>query len=585
MRKTNDLNQTAPTINFWLCAALLVIVAAPILSQGITRPFYGLHSWGRAHFAWLARSHVKYGLGYTKGFDTFAVGNPPAKNPDRYLDHPQLSTLLDAAAMAVLGINTWSLRMAHALMTIVAILILLKILRGLMDDATALIAGLLFVLFPLTGYFGTYNTWLYPVAFGCLWCYLVLIGGLARGPEPTRFHKLALAILLFLALQLTWEGFFWAFAIGVHYVSRCVRQRQFPNKTLLAILIIAPLSSIITAFVVIMIGRGWDLQGIIEIAKWRAGGGERGVHQWGPWFGRVWEFAILNFSLPVLITAITYLTLGQLLILSPNPSGRKNVFASRRFPHFWLFLMPPVFQLFILKGALWPHQYWERPFAPFVAIAAALGVMVLADILKKIHRSLAVVGALTLIGVIAVFCAMGTKHYYGIRWQPMAKIKMFQMLNKKIPPDKALLSLEPHTVDQHKSKQASYRPEIAWYLDRDVVIATTIDDVVQQAKTDKYPYYLVQQDPPYSPTSIALLRQAQSPNVNPARRKRLEALFRQQRYREILRWQEFINSLKKLYDFQLIEGEQGERTKDGRFLKAGMAPQLIFDLQGKSTKQ
>ena len=33
----------------------------------ITRPYYGLHSWGSANRAWNARSHVKYGLGYTKG--------------------------------------------------------------------------------------------------------------------------------------------------------------------------------------------------------------------------------------------------------------------------------------------------------------------------------------------------------------------------------------------------------------------------------------------------------------------------------------------------------------------------------------
>ena len=49
----------------------------------ITRPYYGLHSWASANRAWAARSHVKYGLGYTKGYRTLAVGDPPPAHPQR----------------------------------------------------------------------------------------------------------------------------------------------------------------------------------------------------------------------------------------------------------------------------------------------------------------------------------------------------------------------------------------------------------------------------------------------------------------------------------------------------------------------
>jgi hypothetical protein len=51
----------------------------------ITRPYCGLHDWHFAHLAWDARSHVKYGLGYTRGYRTPVVGDPPPANPQQNL--------------------------------------------------------------------------------------------------------------------------------------------------------------------------------------------------------------------------------------------------------------------------------------------------------------------------------------------------------------------------------------------------------------------------------------------------------------------------------------------------------------------
>jgi len=491
MKKTDNLIQPEKVPHFWLCAGLLAILAASILSRDITCPFYGLHSWGQAHDAWVARSHAKYGLGYTKGFDTFAVGNPAGANAGRYLDHPVLFGLVNALAMVIFGINTWALRITNVLATVIALLLFLKILRGLLDDISALLAGLFFCLFPLIGYFGV-NQWLYPLSFAAIWCYLVLTGALKDGPPPKRFHKWVLAVSLFLALQMTWEGFFFALAIGVHYVSRCIYRRQLPEKGLLAILIIAPLSSLVLVILILAAGGHWDFHRIIELARIRATSGEIETLTWSMWFERFCEHAVTNFTLPILIWTIAYLTLGQLFVFASSSSDKQKVKVSRRYPQFWLFLMPAVFQLTMLRGTLSPHQYWERPLVPFIAIAAALGVMTLYDILKRVHRRLAVVGALVLIAGLFISCVVGTNYYYGIRWQAIQKIEMFKMLNRLIPPDKALLSFEPYTIDQFPGiKAASYRPEIAWYLDRDIEVAQSLKDIEEKRKTGKYPYYLV----------------------------------------------------------------------------------------------
>lgn len=476
--------------NFWVFGGLVCILLVSILGRDMGRPFTGLHSWGEAHAPWVTRVHLKYGLGYTKGYITWAVGDPPTQNPVRYLDHPQLSILIDAVFMAILGINDWSLRVVNVLATVITLLLFLKILRGLADDKAALLAGLLFCLFPLTGYFGVYM-WLYPLLFWAIWAYLVLIKGLKDGPEPRATHKWALAAGLFLALQISWEGFFFALGIGVHYVCRCIRRRQFPDKQLLAILVIAPLSSLIIDFTILAAGRGWDFQRLFELYKWRAGAGEMERHDWGKWFAQLWEHAVTNFSLPVLIIGIGYLTLGQLYVFTTRTSPKERPELWRAFPQFWLFLLPAVFQLFMLKGALWKHQAWERPLTPVVSIAAALGILLLADIVAKIRPLLGKICTAALVGIITICCARGLNYYCSITHFSPEKVKLFKMLNERIPPDKMLLSFETFKVKQHPAKGEHYRPEVAWYLDRETVQATALSEIQKQAQTGRFPCYLM----------------------------------------------------------------------------------------------
>ena len=269
---------------------------------------------------------------------------------------------------------------------------------------------------------------------------------------------------------------------------------------------------------------------------------------WSAWFSTLWEFAVTNYTLPVLVTAILYLTIGQLVVFAPPVSKDKVATASRRFPQLWLFLMPGVFLLLTFKGLVWRHQYWQRPLSPAIAIAAAMGVMLLADILKKIHRRLSSVSVAILIGIFVIFCAIGTNYYYRIRWQPLAKINMLKMLNQRIPSDKALLSYEfrgRYFVNQHKSKGGHYRPEIAWYLDRDIEQATTLGEIEAKAATGRFSYYLVphvRNDPKISP---------------------------------------LINQLSQKYQSYFIRGEAGEADTKGRTVKAGMGDHWLFDLKSR----
>jgi len=137
------------------------------------------------------------------------------------------------------------------------------------------------------------------------------------------------------------------------------------------------------------------------------------------------------------------------------------------------------------------HQTWERPLMLPVAVAAALGIMLFADILAKVRPLFSKIATAALLLIIAISCARGLNYYYSITHFSPEKVKLFTMLNEHIPPDKMLLSFENLKVQQHKAKGSHYRPEIAWYLDREVVQATTLAEIQKYAQTGRFPYYLM----------------------------------------------------------------------------------------------
>jgi len=482
---------------FWILGGALAVLLVVVMSREITRPFYGLHSWGDADGPWFARCHVRYGLGYTKGLKTQAVGDPPPENPQRYVNHPQLGSLILALAMAVFGPHVWAKRILAILFGVPALLLLLRLLRHLFDDRTAILACLLWILLPITGYFGPGGA-ISLTGFLALWLYLVLIGEIKNGPEPKARHLIGLGVVLLIMTQLAWNCYFWALAIGAHYVFRCIRRRQWPRWPLLAVLIAAPLAGALVMLLIMLVGFDWDFQRIIDLYTWRAARGEMTARMkefdWIAWFKRFWEFALTNFTFWVLLVAM--IGIGQhvarhvLRYVSLRARSRPSAKDARRkprreaaeppglfggSPQLMLFLMPGVFQLLILRGALWPHQYWERPLGPFIAISAALALVGLWDLLARFGRYVAIGAVVLAVVLLAIPCYQGTNYYFAIRWQHPDRIKLWQDLNRLIPPDKYLLTydaaLDNLIVTQSEAKGAVIRAEPAWYIDRQIIEA------------------------------------------------------------------------------------------------------------------
>ncbi|HUU58056.1 MAG TPA: glycosyltransferase family 39 protein [Phycisphaerae bacterium] len=597
---------------FWFLAAMVAVLFAVSASRDITRPFYGLHSWVRAGTAWRGRCHARYGLGYTKGLMVEAVGYPPPANPVRYVSHPQLAALLNGGAAYLLGADEWVLRLVGIVGGVAGVLLLLRILRPLLGEGRAILAGTFLVLFPISVYFG-FGTWTFLAAVLAVWWYFVLIGAITDGPQPKKRHLAGLGIALFVLLQISWSGFFYALAIGVHYVCRCLRRRQWPRWALLAVLIAAPLVSGAVVFLIMAGGMDWNVGRIFEIYKWRSGKAEMQTFTWGAWFERFWDYALLNFtwtSLLLAIAGVAYVLVAHVGKYVQQRTGGKPGRLFDGSPQLMIFLLPAVFQLFLLKGALWKHQYWERPLGPFVAIAAALACGALWDRARKIDKRLAVVAAVLLAVLVVVPCAKGQNYYYAVRWQHPERIRLWKALNKRIPADKALLTFDPELdnliVTQHKAKGPVIRGEPAWYIDRrieQVPSKETLDrafaepqriysqavQAVQAGRLSREQFQAVMQRELLTALQrgVPLFLPIMMHEIEETRRTGRGSVYLVPGGEFPIPWvnaylQALVSELRKKYQLvHFFPAQPGEVDGKGEFLKAGMRSYYVFDLSKK----
>jgi len=132
---------TCGVVLLWVCIRVFDYTLLPPAYKGlvITQPFDGLHSWDAADRAWAARSHLKYGLDYTKRLRTLAVGDPPPLIPKYDVSHLPLETGILALGMLIFGTQDSSVRLFDLVFSVPCLLLTLLILRELHGGACALL--------------------------------------------------------------------------------------------------------------------------------------------------------------------------------------------------------------------------------------------------------------------------------------------------------------------------------------------------------------------------------------------------------------------------------------------------------------
>jgi tetratricopeptide (TPR) repeat protein len=501
LHASNDKIAPAMTARDWRATitGILVFIFVLLAARDINRPFTGLHSWDQAQDAWSARSILNYRLGYTKGLTTMAVGNPPPAVPPWYLDHPQLPPLLDAGAMALFGRNEAALRLASLITTAASLPFLIALLRRLYDEETAILATFLFIVFPITPYFNySCSCWILPFMLLAYWCYLTLIGELRDAPPPGKRHLLGLGLALFALPQLFWTGLLYTAAIGSHYLLRCLAKRRRPDRPLLLTLILSPAISAIAAFGVLLCARTGGWRSLLGVYLWRARMTNDSGRTTLGWALNQWEMLQNNFTLPAVLIVGAYLAYRALVRIRALRAGVERSDAppqtSRAFDHAWILVMPSILHAAVFSESLWVHNHDYKWFALPFAIAAALGILQMRDSLLTRGAALANAATLIVLAVVCGFAARGINNYYAVRNWSTAEVDLFKHLNSEMAPDETLLTYQSYLMVENPHKLSYFRPEVAWYLDRDMAVATTLEDIERRAATKKYPYYLVPQD-------------------------------------------------------------------------------------------
>jgi 4-amino-4-deoxy-L-arabinose transferase-like glycosyltransferase len=466
----------------------------------ITQPFCGLHSWDLADRAWAARSHLKYGLGYTKGLRTLVVGDPPPLIPEYYVSHAPLETWILALGMLVFGTQDRSVRLFELAFSLPCLLLILLLLRKLHGSACALLSGLILVLLPYSGYFGL-NPLMVLLSLWALHRYLLLTGRLADRPAAQPRHLAELAIALFLIVQFNWIGIFYAFVMCLHYVLTRWKRRLVQWKVLATLALPSLLSLSLNSYVML-----WGLQHNVAVNSpspdstlfeqneqdtpwkliaalfgWQTPSGERCSFSWGDWELQNLEYAQSNFTLPVLVFLTGYLFY---LVIAPVHALKRRLAApvgavaqvepakvAYPFRHAWFYLLPGLLFLFTFKGPAWQHPYWQAPLALFAAIGSALALLSVGDVFSRIHRWFGRSVVIALVLVVAVFCNQGLASYRATGRQSSRTIGLFKELNRRIPPDKGLLSFKDFLAEPNETETTSCRQQYAWYVDRGMVVA------------------------------------------------------------------------------------------------------------------
>jgi 4-amino-4-deoxy-L-arabinose transferase-like glycosyltransferase len=469
----------------------VVLVAFFVASvvPAITRPFDGLHGYGAAQSAWLARSHAVYGLSYTRGFPTYAIAKPPVDS-QRYLDHPALPVLLDGAAMKVLGAHEWSLRVLAMVVYCAALLILLSLLRRIVPESTAMIAVLIYAAFPITQtFYSVWDYWQVPVTMAAWWNYFAVTGEL-RGVESGKRHAWYLAALLFIMPQLGWPSAFFAAAIGTHYVASRLWRRAHVDWLFAAMLAAVPLAGFALALIVLVAGNGWDAGPLLAQYSVRSDAVTDGGRTMAKWFGTQLEHVRTNYTVPLLLLAAAQLVVAPWLWWRSR--GARPADGEPRLRFAWVLLAPGVMCLGVFTEVFWVHQTWYWPLSAGIALAAAVTITQLRGLVPFRWSLVGDVATALVVGLLLVVCWRGREAYARVVQTSPVLLEVFQRLNRDIPPDGALLAYDSYVRRESAVKKPFMRPEVAWYLDRRVEQSMTFEDITRRAADGSATYYLAE---------------------------------------------------------------------------------------------
>jgi 4-amino-4-deoxy-L-arabinose transferase-like glycosyltransferase len=360
----------------------VLLLAALLLTRGLTARFNGWHDHNSAMYGQFARNHVEYGLRATALYCTWGDTLAPPAPPQRYVNHPPLIALWVAVPLVLLGDHEWAARLVPIAASLGSACLTMVILGRLAGNLVGVLAGFFFSTLPLTAYFGRMIDHVAPAQFFSL---LMLHGYLEwTATYPGRCRRARGASLYAAAAVLgigtAWACVLAALLIGTWHAVRVVRRAG--EARILIGLAAAPALGLAAVLLHILAATGWDLGMLGQLARSRSVGGVGGGQPWSAWLGTQARTAVRNFTLPgvaaalasVLVWAARSLRGGRNAVL-PGFALRGDAAVASG-----LLGLQGALYLLLFKNAAWFHDYWQFFLGPFVAASMAAVALALRDV-------------------------------------------------------------------------------------------------------------------------------------------------------------------------------------------------------------
>jgi 4-amino-4-deoxy-L-arabinose transferase-like glycosyltransferase len=205
----------------WLEPAALALIFATFayaVSIGLTDRFgavYGHDGYAGAHWALMAKNHVRYGLGVTKGYSLMNCGYPLVGRPRPYLQQPPGSILLIALAFWMLGQHEWVARLMSVLFSLGTLVFVYLIGRRLCGRWAGVLAAAAFAATPMELGYGRV-----PMQMGYgLFFMAAAVHSYARWIErPTRARGALVLGMVALGEICAWEACYTSFFLWLHHL-------------------------------------------------------------------------------------------------------------------------------------------------------------------------------------------------------------------------------------------------------------------------------------------------------------------------------------------------------------------------------
>ncbi len=462
------------------------------LTRDLHEPWIGMHDWNGAFFSQLARNLTRYPFEFHHGMSVVASGpHAPPEERSIYATHPPGLIWLVGAAFT-LGESEAAARAVPIAASIISLLLLMWLVRRAFDDATAVLAGVVYACMPMAVFFGR----MVDHEAVCLMFMLLAMSGLcqwivpAHPRRPRHFRRATvrrMGAAIWPAAMLAGCLVDWSVVLfcGIVCVWALFRRRLIGMRRLTWIAGVSAMSVALTTTYLVyagLAGRWADLLAIFfsrsaeeaGAVLRREGGADAGVNR----------FIVENLSMPTVCLAalgLAAILLGRAFHPAAGRLSRGRVIARDAQ---WLIFATGVLWVAVFWRQFERHNYWMFYVGPAAAVFAARFIELVHRVLAQTHVGIARGAAAVLIGACLVYGVIGTQAYFERLSRPPVEPAAWTWIRARTAPgERVLLMRNPYREELRGTYlfRNVIPPHMAWYLDRRLGVEPNPAHVPQRA--------------------------------------------------------------------------------------------------------